>query len=158
MMRSTLTEVETPRGDSRFIGGKKNPFTYIWNEDQESDDNFSVIGNADDHDYRKVTEHSSYHDKLFMEQDEYQKRQKKFNQSKELQHFMISDSMFFAWECVSIILKNRTTIDFVIKDNYSLMVFLHLVHHKLYQPKKLKEELGCLRSYKLLKVKMKLSY
>ena len=52
-----------------------------------------------------------------MEQDEYQKRQKKFNQSKELQHFMISDSMFFAWECVSIILKNRTTIDFVIKDN-----------------------------------------
>ena len=48
MMRSTLTEVETPRGDSRFVGGKKNPFTYIWNEDQESDDNFSVIGNADD--------------------------------------------------------------------------------------------------------------
>ena len=80
------------------------------------------------------------------------------NKSRELNAFVISDSMFFAWECVSLILSNRTTVDFVIKENYSLMVFLHLVHHKLYQPKNLKEELGCLRTYKLLKAKMKLSY
>ena len=45
---------------------------------------------------------------------------------------MASDNMFYAWECVSIVLNNHTTVDLVIKDMNELMCLLHLIHHKLH--------------------------
>jgi len=39
--------------------------------------------------------------------------------------------MFYAWECLSLVLKNRSTIDFVIKDNKDLMCLLHVLVHGL---------------------------
>ena len=103
---------------------------------------------------------SVYHQKLFMDQDEYDNQQKRAAKSQRHLQFMVSDKMFYAWECISIVLKNRTTIDLVIKDSYQLMCLLHVLHHNIYakNKKQLKEEHGCLRGYKFLKIKMKLSY
>ena len=50
-----------------------------------------------------------------------------------------------------------TTVDLVVKDNYHLMCLLHVLQHRL-KMKKGEEESGCLRRFKLLKIKMKLSY
>jgi len=65
--------------------------------------------------------------------------------------------MFYAWNCVSLLMRNKTTVDFVIRDNYELMSFLHVLQHKL-RPNKYGKEVGCLRPFKFLKAKMKLSY
>ena len=37
---------------------------------------------------------------------------------KKLKTFSASDEFFYAWECVSLVLANRTTVDFVVKDNF----------------------------------------
>ena len=65
--------------------------------------------------------------------------------------------MFYAWECVSLVLMNNTTVDLVIKDNFQLMSLLHVLKHKISFGNK-KKERGCLSSFKFLKAKMKLSY
>ena len=65
--------------------------------------------------------------------------------------------MFYAWECVSLVMNNNTTVDLVIKDNFHLMCLLHVLKHKICFGKQ-KKELGCLSSFKFLKAKMKLSY
>ena len=49
----------------------------------------------------------------------------------KIQAFSKSDRMFYAWEVVSIVLGNGTTVDFVVKDNYDLMVLLHVLQHKV---------------------------
>ena len=49
----------------------------------------------------------------------------------KIQAFSKSDRMFYAWEAVSIVLGNGTTVDFVVKDNYDLMVLLHVLQHKV---------------------------
>lgn len=101
------------------------------------------------------SELSSHHKRLFMDIEEYDKRQKDMAQSQRLAAFVGSDSMFYAWDCVSLIMSNNTTVDFVVKDNHNLMCLLHVLQHKL---RCVKEELGCLCGFKFLKVKMKLSY
>ena len=65
--------------------------------------------------------------------------------------------MFYAWECVSLVMANSTTVDLVIKDNFSLMCLLHVLQRKLRHKKTDKAE-GCLLGFKFLKAKMKLSY
>lgn len=67
-----------------------------------------------------------------------------------------SDRQFHAWECVSIIRSNRSTLDFVIKDNYDLMCFMHVLTHA--KNRHIEEPKGCLSLTKILKAKMKISY
>ena len=60
-------------------------------------------------------------------------RTSKKSQSKVLQNLKTMtmshyDDMFYAWECVSLVLENYT-IDFVIKDMYNMMYFLHVLQH-----------------------------
>ena len=64
--------------------------------------------------------------------------------------------LFYAWECVSLVLENFT-IDFVIKDSYHMMYFLHILQHNTMQTPPAGVH-GCLKPFKFLKVKMKLTY
>ena len=43
------------------------------------------------------------------------------------ENFLASEAMFHAWECVSLILLNQTTVDFVVRDNEDLMCLLHVL-------------------------------
>ena len=62
---------------------------------------------------------------------------------------------FHSWDCVSLIrYKYATTLDFVIKDNTSLMVFLNVAGHHIMQ----QDDSQFMRVYNKLKFKMKLSY
>ena len=81
------------------------------------------------------------------------KRQKVISKNEKLTQFIASDSMFYAWECVSLILSNNTTVDLVIKDRVQLMCLLHVLAHKVRHSSR-----GCLRAFKFLKAKMKISY
>ena len=36
---------------------------------------------------------------------------------------------YYAWDCVSLVLKNHTTVDLVIEDNNDRMAFLHVLTH-----------------------------
>jgi hypothetical protein len=42
-------------------------------------------------------------------------------------NFTNHDSVFYSWECVSLIRPNSTTLDFVIKDPTDLMFLLHVL-------------------------------
>ena len=64
--------------------------------------------------------------------------------------------MFYSWECVSLVLENYT-VDFVIKDLYHMMYFLHVLQHFTMQVP-MPGQKGCLKPFKMLKLKMKLSY
>ena len=54
-------------------------------------------------------------------------RQKDILKASRLADFVNSDAMFYAWDCVSIVLSNNTTVDFVIKDSFALMCLLHVL-------------------------------
>ena len=66
------------------------------------------------------------------------------------------NEMFYAWECVSLVTQNYT-VDFVIKDMYNMMYFIHVLQHKIMQ-KPPPGVRGCLKPFKFLKMKMKLTY
>ena len=59
-----------------------------------------------------------------------------------------------SWECISLLRKNKTTFDLVIKDQHELMAFIHVVYRHLYQPK----DSRFLAFYRILKFKMKVAY
>lgn len=42
--------------------------------------------------------------------------------------------MFYAWECVSIVRNNFTTLDFVIKDHKDALALLNILHTKVFKP------------------------
>ena len=42
------------------------------------------------------------------------------------------DQVFHAWECVSLLRKNGTTFDLVVKDMGQLMALIHFVHRQVY--------------------------
>lgn len=44
------------------------------------------------------------------------------------------DNMFYAWQCLSIVRKNGTTLDLTIKDQVDLMCLLHVLRHKNMKP------------------------
>lgn len=64
------------------------------------------------------------------------------------------DQVFHAWECVSLLRRNGTTFDLVVKDMGQLMALIHFVHRQVYQTGNSRE----LRLYKMLKFKMKLGF
>ena len=67
--------------------------------------------------------------------------------------------MFYAWECVSVVLSNRTTVDFVIKDSALLMCLLHVLNFKAkFDSKASVNNASSFRLFKFLKFKMKLGY
>ena len=71
----------------------------------------------------------------------------------KLSHYQ---EMFYAWECVSLVMANYT-IDFVVKDMYDMMYFIHVLQHMTMQAPPPGVH-GCLRPFKFLKMKMKLTY
>ena len=73
--------------------------------------------------------------------------------SMDLNHY---NDLFYTWECVSLVLENYT-VDFVIKDMYHMMYFLHVLQHFTMQAP-LPGQKGCLKPFKMLKFKMKLAY
>ena len=86
------------------------------------------------------------------------------------------DHKFYAWECVSLITVDHTSVDFVIRDKTDLMSLLHILYHGLSPikincakkditqknekatAKKPKNDTFCLSMYLALRLKMKLSY
>ena len=66
--------------------------------------------------------------------------------------------MFYAWECVSLMMDNFTTVDLVIRDNHSLMCLLHVLFHNVKSQEKNASSKSCLSQIKFIKAKMKLSY
>ena len=64
--------------------------------------------------------------------------------------------LFYSWECVSLVLENYT-VDFVIKDMYHMMYFIHVLQHFTMQAPPAGAQ-GCLKPFKMLKLKMKLAY
>jgi hypothetical protein len=74
------------------------------------------------------------------------------------ERFENDDSIFYSWQCVSIVMSNFT-IDFVIKDQLEMLVFLHVMIHNLatrFAPSF--KCCNCLKAYKVMKFRMKLSY
>ena len=61
--------------------------------------------------------------------------------------------MFYSWQCVSIVFKNKT-VDFVIKDELVMMQFLACVHPLLFKS----TTTDFLRIYNEMKIKMKVSF
>lgn len=124
----------------------------------DGEDQVSDVAELDNLAYRRVTD-QSYQNRLFMDREEQSQWQRtQLHNAKSLK-FATSDGMFHAWECVTIIMSNSTTVDVVVRDMQELMALIHVLHHKLHQPKKqFNEEWGCLKTYKFLKIKMKLSY
>ena len=55
----------------------------------------------------------------------------KTSRIEKLKTFTASDEFFYAWECMSLVMANRTTVDFVIKDNFQMMCLLHVLQNKL---------------------------
>ena len=43
--------------------------------------------------------------------------------------------LFYAWECVSLIRKQFTTFDIVVRDMTELLCLIHVVHKHVYNPK-----------------------
>ena len=74
-------------------------------------------------------------------------------ESMKLSHYQ---EMFYAWECVSLVMENYT-IDFVIKDLYDMMYLIHVLQHRTMQEPP-RGAHGCLKPFKFLKMKMKLTY
>ena len=76
------------------------------------------------------------------------------------------DTMFYAWECVSLVMgSSRTSVDFVVKDNTDLMCLLHVIRHGLNNQVSSSIEncqtintTSCLSMYRVLSFKMKLAY
>ena len=66
------------------------------------------------------------------------------------------DDLFYSWECVSLVLEH-STVDFVIKDMYNMLYLLHVLQHYKMQPPPPGQK-GCLKPFKILKLKMKLAY
>lgn len=65
------------------------------------------------------------------------------------------DIVFFAWECVSIVRQNYTTLDLVIPDYKDALALLNVLHSKLFKPRKSEQ---FMKFYKRLKLKMKLQH
>ena len=42
--------------------------------------------------------------------------------------------LFYSWECVSLVRKEFTTLDLVIKDMNELLCLIHVVHSAVYTP------------------------
>ena len=62
--------------------------------------------------------------------------------------------MFYAWECVSILRENDTTLDLVIPFTPNLMALIYVVYNHIYKP----EDNSFMDIYRVLKFRMKLSY
>lgn len=62
-----------------------------------------------------------------MDDDEAVMNQKLLRKSTRSRKFLFSDSMFHAWHCFSLVLRNKTTVDFVVQDNEQLMSILHIL-------------------------------
>ena len=79
---------------------------------------------------------------------------------------MDDKDIFYSWQCVSLLRKDGTTFDVVVKDMHELMCLLHVMHRMIYGVDE-KEEDELIRQgkstsymslYKMLKFKMKVSY
>ena len=83
-----------------------------------------------------------------------------------LDFYFDPDSMFYAWECVSLVIaSSRTSVDFVVKDNTDLMCLLHVIKHGLnnqvpnsIQKCQINNSTSCLSIHRVLSFKMKLAY
>ena len=75
------------------------------------------------------------------------------------------DRMFYSWQCISLVMANYT-VDLIIKEDFEMMCLIHLLVHKLgggpsAREPRVKGALDideCLRPYKFMKFRMKLSY
>jgi len=63
------------------------------------------------------------------------------------------DDIFYSWQCVSLVTESNTTIDFLIKDETMMLCFLRKMHQLVYN-----SDSDCMKAYKLMKLKMKISY
>lgn len=64
------------------------------------------------------------------------------------------DLYLYNWQCVSLMRRDTTTLDLIIKDNADMMVFLNVVQQAVYRPA-LQNRLNF---FKLQKFKMVLAY
>ena len=64
------------------------------------------------------------------------------------------EEIFHSWQCISLVRKNGTTFDLVIRNTHNLLALIHVIHQKIYHP----PDNTFLCFYKLLKFKMKLSF
>ena len=58
------------------------------------------------------------------------------------------------WECISIIRKDKITVDFQIPSNISIMSLIHVLYSYIYKVK----DPGFMQFYRVLKFRMKLSF
>ena len=68
------------------------------------------------------------------------------------------DTIFYAWQCVSILLWGETTVDFVVKDNTDLMCLLHVLRQGFSPQSNASDSNNSLSFYRVQKFRMKLSY
>ena len=45
---------------------------------------------------------------------------------------MKDEDVFYSWQCFSLIRKDGTTFDIVVKDMHELMCLLHVMHRLIY--------------------------
>ena len=73
------------------------------------------------------------------------------------------EGIFHAWECVSLLRVDGTTLDLAVPDHTHLMALIHFAHTHVYKPEEQKRFRGAkmknfLSVYRKMKFQMKFSY
>ena len=66
------------------------------------------------------------------------------------------DDIYYSWETISIYREDYSTFDLVIKDYKAMMCLLHFLHKHLWKQDESRHHF--MRSYKIMKLKMKVTY